>query len=122
MDEIRQGENPLGIAQWIQALPVEGDFLRQVKKAELAEMRENRADKQEAENWQHGNGELNGEREAQVSGGLRVKRQPGLATQVVPCKPAQEVRQIAAEVPEHEEASDQQAGGRQILAAHDLPF
>ena len=57
-----------------------------------------------------------------MHGRLVIDAQPGLAAEMLGRQSAERVGEPAAEVPENEKAGDQEPGGGEILAAHDLAF
>ena len=124
MDGVGQREDAAVVLQRVDALPVEGDFLRQIEKAKLAHMGDDRAEHQQAE-----------DREAAPTASVRRRATnvwwtavcESMLSQASPprCsvvrRPSESAKR-AAEVPENQEARDQEARGSEVLAAHDLAF
>ena len=101
MDGVGEREDAAVVLQRVDPLPVEGDFFRQIKKAKLAQVREDRAEhEQSPSTGRSADGQAGRKDERMVDGGLRVDAEPGFAAQMVGRQAAERVGQAAAEVPE----------------------
>jgi hypothetical protein len=116
------GNNPLPVRERIDPVPVEGQLLRQIQKAELPHLRHQAREHQKAEDRNEGDGQTPGDASQLEAGFTRRGLQPRAAAKVLAGQFAQELGHRVAEVPQHHKAAHQKGRGGQVLAFDDLPF